>query len=115
MPNLDAQLAAVRLAWSLDPARPQTLTDEQRQTLAGFMGWGQFAAAFAPEPEGAAAALADELEQILPPDALFEASLQVDTSFFTPAGVTARSSASSAPSGSPAAARSSPAAVPVRS
>jgi len=88
MSSLDAQIAAVRLAWSLDPARARTLTDDERSTLAGFMGWGQFAAAFAPEPEGKWADVASQLEEIMPPDALFEASMQVDTSFFTPTVVT---------------------------
>lgn len=88
MPHFDAPLAAIRLAWSLDPKRPRALTAEEKQTLRSFMGWGQFAAAFAPEPAGPAVAVAEELERILPADALFEASTQVDTSFFTPTAVT---------------------------
>jgi len=88
MSPLDAQIAAVRLAWSLDPARPRTLTNEERATLASFMGWGQFAPAFAPTPEGKWVQVAEQLEEILPGDAFFEASMQVDTSFFTPTMVT---------------------------
>ena len=88
MPNLDAQLAAVQLAWSLDPKNAPILTDAQRDTLTSFMGWGQFAAAFAPDAEGKNADIADALEQMMPAEAYFEASLQVDTSFFTPTGIT---------------------------
>lgn len=88
MPNLDAQLAAVQLAWSLDPKNSPVLTDEQRTTLSSFMGWGQFAAAFAPDATGKDAEIADALEAAMPSEALFDASTQVDTSFFTPATVT---------------------------
>lgn len=86
MTHLDSQLAAVQLAWSLDPKA--TLTDEQRATLASFMGWGQFAKAFAPDATGTDVEIADALEAAMPADAFFDASTQVDTSFFTPAAVT---------------------------
>lgn len=52
------------------------------------MGWGQFAAVFAPDAEGKNAEIAETLEQAMPADAFFEASTQVDTSFFTPGIVT---------------------------
>ena len=88
MPNLDTQLAAVQLAWSLDPKTSPVLTEEQRSTLSSFMGWGQFAKAFAPDAQGADAEIADALEDAMPAEAFFEASTQVDTSFFTPKAVT---------------------------
>ena len=88
MPNLDAQLAAVQLAWSLDPNSTPELTDEQRTLLSSFMGWGQFAPVFAPDADGKNAETSDALEEAMPADAYFSASTQVDTSFFTPAAVT---------------------------
>lgn len=88
MPNLDAQLAAVQLAWSLDPNSAPELTDEQRTLLSSFMGWGHFAPVFAPDADGKNAETSDALEEAMPADAYFSASTQVDTSFFTPAAVT---------------------------
>ncbi|SDH55258.1 helicase-related protein [Microbacterium sp. 77mftsu3.1] len=88
MSHLESQLAAVRLAWSLDPAAPRELTGDETATLTSFMGWGQFAKVFRADDDTPEAAIAAELEDILPADAYFEASMQVDTSFFTPAAVT---------------------------
>lgn len=88
MSNLESQLDAVRLAWSLTLESALELTDMQRETLSSFMGWGQFAAAFAPDAESKNARIADALEQAMPAEAFFEASNQVDTSFFTPRTVT---------------------------
>jgi len=85
--DLTLQLAAVELAWTLpDDATP---TPAQTEILAAFTGWGAFAPAFAATPTDAWLRVADRLDAALPAEAFTIASEQVDTSFFTPASITA--------------------------
>lgn len=84
--HVESQIAAAMLAWKLPSGTIPT--PEQRATLAGFTGWGALAPAFAKEPKGQWLDAADQLEEVLPDQALAEASKQLDTSFFTPPHVT---------------------------
>ena len=85
-PHIASQLAAIELAYALPDGR--TPTDAERDTLAGFTGWGQLAKAFDAAPEGQWAEAADRLEVAVPAAALAAARDQVDTSFFTSPVVT---------------------------
>lgn len=85
--DIAAQLATVELAWSL-PADAE-VTAAQRSVLQEFAGWGGLAPAFAAQPTGKWLEIADRLEEAVPADALRAAADQLDTSFFTPAPVTA--------------------------
>lgn len=87
MTNPTASLAAVELAWSLTDTH--TPTPEERAILSAFTGWGALAKAFDPAPAGNWVTVADRLEEGVPAHALRAARDQVDTSFFTPATVTA--------------------------
>lgn len=86
MTPLDAQLAAIELAWTLREGT--ALTSSQRETLEAFAGWGGLAQAFAAHPTGQWLKAADRIEDALPAEALTAAREQVDTSFFTPKSVT---------------------------
>lgn len=87
MTHTDAQLAAIELAWSLPD--DHTVTADERATLEAFTGWGSLAPAFGAVATGTWSEVADRLDAVVPDAALSAAAGQVDTSFFTPATVTA--------------------------
>lgn len=86
MTNLDTQLAAINLAWSLPEGHSPSVGEQD--TLAAFMGWGGLARAFEATPSGPWLNAADRLDEILPATAFQAAQQQVDTSYFTPATIT---------------------------
>lgn len=79
-------LDAIRLSLTLPAGHIPT--DEQRDVLRAFTGWGPLARAFDPKPEGRWLRIADELDDLLTEEAFAAARDQVDTSFFTPNVVT---------------------------
>ena len=79
-------LDAIRLSLTLPTGHIPT--DQQRDVLRAFTGWGPLARAFDPKPEGKWLTLADELDDLLTEEAFAAARDQVDTSFFTPQVVT---------------------------
>lgn len=79
-------LDAIRLSLTLPAGHIPT--DEERDVLRAFTGWGPLAKAFDPTPEGKWLSVADELDDLLTEEAFASARDQVDTSFFTPNVVT---------------------------
>lgn len=71
---------AARVMTELDGGSPD---QRQQEILRAFPGWGAVAKMFDPQPVGAWAELADELDEICP-EAITAAARIVDTSFFTP-------------------------------
>jgi N12 class adenine-specific DNA methylase/SAM-dependent methyltransferase len=75
-----AALAAVKVLHGLNRFEPDSA---QRAALEGFPGWGAAAPLFEPQPAPGWAALADELDDLVPAE-MKTAARVVDTSFYTP-------------------------------
>ncbi|MHA3723792.1 helicase-related protein [Leucobacter sp. HY1910] len=77
-----SSLAALALLHTLPDGAD--LTDADRATLAAWTGWGPLAPALSPAPAEEWADAADQLEELLSPEAYAAAAEICDTSFFTP-------------------------------
>jgi N12 class adenine-specific DNA methylase/SAM-dependent methyltransferase len=80
MTRIDTALTAL----TVDRSPGTALTPDDRSRLLNWPGWGALAPAFDRQPTGKWADVADQLDDLVSPDALAVARDNLDTSFFTP-------------------------------